>query len=146
MDTKLALEVVAIHQPECELKLTCVLYNSYCYIGRMKNTIYNMNNTIYNSHFSSIEWFKNINSWLVPEVRGKSFKVLLLNHSTHELLITTPPDIPLCILNLSQPEVNETIARFSLEDSYEIRPIQQGIKIEERDYAAINGTLKPFCI
>ena len=129
----LALKLVAISHPESELKRTCTLYNSYSHIGSMKLSVYNQ------SAPESVKRFRNISSWIVPEARGVVFRALLINHTTREILVTTPVDVALCLVNLSHGD-NQTAGRFSLDDSYEVRPVSQGIKIQEKDYGMLNGS------
>lgn len=130
---QLALKLVAVNHPESELKGTCALYNSYSYVGSMKVSIYNLSTP------ESVRRFHNISSWIVPEARGIRFSVLLLNHTTREMLITTPIDVALCLMNLSRAD-DQTEGRFSLDDSYEVRPTSQGVRVEERDYGVLNGS------
>lgn len=146
---QLALEIVAFFYPDSGLGLTSTFFNQYSLPGRIRSSLYCRTKKI-----SITSKCVKLQSWLVPECRGKNIDVVLLNHTTCELLLVKAMDVPESILSMTHFSKEEKRAlerenrgliqlnidgtRWRLEDSYEVRPLCQGIAVETRSYGLVH--------
>ena len=134
-----ALEVIMSLFPQCGLGLTCIGFHSRTVAGATKNLIYSQQNRYKRS------LVPHINSYLVPESRGRDFPVLVLNHTTKEVVKSSSIEVLSLILSLSDPVTEfrgritiEGSTRFCLEDRYEIRPLCSGLSREQVSYGLVH--------
>lgn len=135
MSLNQVLSLVSFIYPYSALTNTCKDLHKFNTASRIRSLMYCKS---VRTHYTSISL--NITSWLVPEISYESeFQVILINHTSREVLICSVSQIPHLILGYwknSAPIISgsNTERRFLVNDKYEIVPLCTGINRQCCDY------------
>lgn len=136
------LELVAYHRPEANLLSTCSSLSLYSLSRGIRSVLYG------ERLYKGSEPLPRIDSWLVPECKDREIDVVLINHTARELVRTTTTNLLSCLVGLTHLTREERLenrrsglsneTRFSLSDSYEVRPLCQGVSDRASEYGLIH--------